>query len=80
MQITLIENFLHAANVIVDGVELVKLVTVAQESNPDQDQDHSDSPQTPQKVLTVDSTTGLVYFDDFNDSLLDSKMDVNIAM
>jgi len=52
--------------VTVDGVELVKLV--AQESNSDQGQDH---PQTPEKVLTVDSTTGLVYFDDYIDGLLD---------
>ncbi|XP_065890722.1 uncharacterized protein [Dysidea avara] len=59
-----IECQLHNANVIVDGVDLIKLV--AQESQ-DQDQDHQDSPQTPEKILTVNSTTGLVYFNDYSD-------------
>ena len=72
IQIVQIECQLHNANVIVDGVDLIKLV--AQESQ-DQDQDHQDSPQTPEKILTVNSTTGLVYFNDYSDDYsLDSKM------
>ena len=72
IQKTMIENFLHAANVTVDGVELVMLVTDTQEHDPG-------NPQTPKKALTVNSMTGLVYFDDYMEDILNSKMVVNVA-